>query len=105
MIVSELPETQEDTSALAQAGGDTSKMKKLFQNQKTRKKGLLPTGHTVHTCAAKVSNDTIIQAYYNVGFVYVEGLNDYEHAIDAFQTLNNRYPENKFTLPSYYELI
>jgi hypothetical protein len=34
----------------------------------------------------------------------VEGLNDYEHAIDAFQTLNSRFPGNKFTVASYYEL-
>jgi hypothetical protein len=46
----------------------------------------------------------MIQAYYNMGFIYVEGLDDYEHAIDAFQTLNNRFPGNKFTVASYYEL-
>ena len=105
MIVSELPETQEDTSALAQAGGDTSKMKKAVPKSKNPKERAFYLQDIPFTHAQlKVSNDTIIQAYYNVGFVYVEGLNDYEHAIDAFQTLNNRYPENKFTLPSYYEL-
>ena len=52
----------------------------------------------------KVSNDTMIHAYYNLGFIYVDGLNDYEHAINAFQTLNNRFPGNKFSVASYYEL-
>jgi len=105
VILAELPETQEDTSLQVQAGGDTSKMKKILAKSKNPRERAFYLQDIPSTPAKiKVSNDTIIQAYYNMGFIYVEGLNDYEHAIDAFQTLNTRFPGNKFTVASYYEL-
>jgi tetratricopeptide (TPR) repeat protein len=105
VILAELPETKEDTSSQIQAGGDTSKMKKILAKSKNPKERAFYLQDIPFTHAKiKVSNDTMIQAYYNMGFIYVEGLNDYEHAIDAFQTLNNRFPGNKFTVASYYEL-
>ena len=105
VILAELPETQEDTSLQVQAGGDTSKLKKILAKSKNPRERAFYLQDIPSTPAKiKVSNDTIIQAYYNMGFIYVEGLNDYEHAIDAFQTLNTRFPGNKFTVASYYEL-
>lgn len=105
VIVSEVPETIEDTTGLASAGADTAKVKKAIPKSKNPKERAFYQQDIPSTPAMiKHSNDTIIQAYYNLGFIYVEGLNDYEHAIDAFQTLNNRFPDNKFTVASYYEL-
>ena len=105
IILAELPETQEDTSSLVLAGGDTTKVKKVLPKSKNPRERAFYLQDIPFTLAQlKVSNDTIIQAYYNLGFVYVEGLNDYKHAIDAFQTLNSRFPGNKFTVASYYEL-
>jgi tetratricopeptide (TPR) repeat protein len=104
-IVADLNENQEDTSLVASAGGDTTKTKKALPKSKNPKERAFYLQDIPFTpIQLKVSDDTIIQAYYNLGFVYVEGLNDYEHAIDAFQTLNNRFPGNKFTVASYYEL-
>jgi tetratricopeptide (TPR) repeat protein len=104
-IVVEIPETQEDTSSQASTGGDTTKMKKLLPKSKNPKDRAYYLPDIPFTpVQMKVSNDTMIQAYYNLGFIYVEGLNDYEHAVKSFQTLNSRFPGNKFTVASYYEL-
>jgi tetratricopeptide (TPR) repeat protein len=104
-IAVEIPETTEDTTSQALAGGDTSKMKKNLPKSRNPKDRAYYLPDIPFTPAQmKVSNDTMIQAYYNVGFVYVEGLNDYEHAINSFQTLDSRFPGNKFTVASYYEL-
>ena len=50
------------------------------------------------------SNDKIIDAYYNLGSIYREKLDNNQRAADAFETLLNRYPENKFTVITYYQL-
>jgi tetratricopeptide (TPR) repeat protein len=104
-ILAEISETPEDTTSQASTGGDTSKMKKALPKSKNPKDRAFYLPDIPFTPAQmKVSNDTMIQAYYNLGFIYVEGLNDYEHAIKSFQTLNTRFPGNKFTVASYYEL-
>ena len=103
MIVSEISETEEDTSGMASS--DTSAAKKSVQKSRNPKERAYYLQDIPLTAdQLKVSNDTIIQAYYNLGFIYAEGLNDYEHAIDAFQTLNSRFAGNRFTVASYYEL-
>jgi len=104
-IVIEIPEAQIDTTSLALAGTDSTKVKKVLPKSKNPKERAYYLQDIPFSPAKiKVSNDTMIHAYYNLGFVYVEGLNDYEHAINAFQTLNSRFPGNKFTVPCYYEL-
>ncbi len=50
------------------------------------------------------SNLKIIQAYYEAGFIYVEGLSDYGNSIESFETLLQRYPDNMFQVQSYYKL-
>jgi len=50
------------------------------------------------------STDKIIQAYYNSGFIYVEGLNDLGRAIESFETLYQRFPENKYKVQTFYKL-
>jgi tetratricopeptide (TPR) repeat protein len=103
-IVAEILETVEDTSEMA-SGGDTTKTKKAIPKSKNPKERAYYLQDIPLTPEKlKVSTDTMIHAYYNAGFIYVEGLNDYGHAIDAFQTLNTRFPENRFAVASYYEL-
>jgi tetratricopeptide (TPR) repeat protein len=104
-IVSEIPETPTDTTSDIIAGADTTKGKKAGPKSKNPKERAFYLQDIPFTAAKiKISNDTMIQAYYNLGFVYAEGLNDYPHAIEAFQTLNSRFPDNKFTVQTYYEL-
>lgn len=50
------------------------------------------------------SNDRIIKAYYNAGFIYIEGLRDYEHSSKTFEILLQRFPECKYNIATCYEL-
>jgi tetratricopeptide (TPR) repeat protein len=50
------------------------------------------------------SNAKIIEAYYNAGNVYREQLLNDEKAIETFEELLKRYPENIYKLPCYYQL-
>jgi hypothetical protein len=50
------------------------------------------------------SNEKLIQAFYNAGFIYAEGLSDYPHSIESFETLERRFPDNKYYVATNYEL-
>lgn len=52
----------------------------------------------------KISNDMIIEAYYQAGFIYVEGLGDYGNSVLTFETLLERFPVNKYKVQTTYEL-
>ncbi len=50
------------------------------------------------------SNDKIIDAFYLMGSIYKEELNNTQKAVAAFEELNNRFPKNKYLLNNYYVL-
>jgi tetratricopeptide (TPR) repeat protein len=50
------------------------------------------------------SNARIIEAYYNIGMIYREQLNDLRASVETFEELLQRFPENKYKLQSYYHL-
>ena len=50
------------------------------------------------------SNKKITDAYYDLGTVYKEDLQDNQKAIETFEELINRYPQNKYILNLYYQL-
>ena len=50
------------------------------------------------------SNGKIAEAYYNCGIIYKEQLANYKESIKSFEKLDERYPENKYKQPSYYNL-
>jgi len=50
------------------------------------------------------SNLAISQALYNLGLIYGEGLNDPLKAIEAFEELIERYPDDPNVLRVYYQL-
>lgn len=52
----------------------------------------------------KLSNNRIIDAYYNLGSTYKEELNNNKKAIATFEELNNRFAEHKYKLSIYYQL-
>lgn len=54
--------------------------------------------------ALNKSTGKIIDAYYNIGMIYREQLNDLTASVEAFEELLKRYPKNKFQLQSYYQL-
>lgn len=50
------------------------------------------------------SIDRLVDAYYNAGTIYKDGLESYTKAQDMFETLNGRVPKHKLLLESYYNL-
>jgi hypothetical protein len=52
----------------------------------------------------KISDNAIIEAYYNLGSTYKEALNNNKKAIASFEELNKRYGDNKYKLSIYYQL-
>ncbi len=52
----------------------------------------------------EVSHQKIQQAYLDVGMTYMNDLENNPKAIEAFKELNERYPDNKYQLTSYYYL-
>lgn len=60
----------------------------------------------IPTTQAKMdsSNARIVDAYYSLGMIYREQLDDKERAVESFETLIKRFPKNKYQLASYYQL-
>ncbi len=52
----------------------------------------------------QASNDSLIEAYYNVGFIYAEYIKNYHKAEEDFEEMLTRFPENKYKLIVYYKL-
>lgn len=50
------------------------------------------------------SNAKLVDAYYALGGVYKDNLQNYRKAIVAFEELNKRFPKNKLELESSYQL-
>ncbi|MGM0530893.1 MAG: tetratricopeptide repeat protein [Bacteroidota bacterium] len=54
--------------------------------------------------AMEASNREIQEAYYNMGNIYMNDLDNPTKAIEAFQTLNKQYPDNPFKITCYYNI-
>ncbi len=52
----------------------------------------------------KESDEAISAAFYNLGLIYSEGLNNYEKSIEAFEELMERFPNDPNKLKVYYQL-
>jgi tetratricopeptide (TPR) repeat protein len=50
------------------------------------------------------SHEMIAGALYKLGYIYEEGLKNYDKAIESFKQLIDRYPENEHVLEAYYHL-
>lgn len=50
------------------------------------------------------ANRQIMEALNNIGYIYYDNLEDYNNSIEAYTKLNERYPENKYELSSWYYL-
>jgi tetratricopeptide (TPR) repeat protein len=60
----------------------------------------LPTNDSTYN--AYISK--ITEYYYLMALTYKEDLNNYPKSIAAFEELNNKYPDNKYKLSTYYQL-
>ena len=92
--------------SLPEAGSDTTKDGKKLpaksKNPKERAYYMPDIPFTPEKIQA--SNDMMIEAYYQAGFIFVEGLGDYGNATQTFETLLSRFPENKYKIQTTYEL-
>ena len=50
------------------------------------------------------SNVIIVDGLYNMAMIYKDLLEDLPLSIDGFETLENRFPEHKYLLESYYQI-
>ena len=72
---------------------DASARKKAYLKQ-------IPSG----TQDIEESNIRLAEAYYNVGIIYREQLENYPECIKSLETLDKRFPQNKYKQPAYYNL-
>ena len=54
--------------------------------------------------AKSATTDLIVESFYQLGLIYKEELKDFNEAINAFETLIEAYPKNKYESLSYYQL-
>jgi hypothetical protein len=50
------------------------------------------------------SNKKILEAYYALGSLYREQLNNAKKSAETFETMNHRFPKNPYEAPSYYQM-
>jgi tetratricopeptide (TPR) repeat protein len=75
---------------------------KFVKNKKDREYYLQSIPLTPDALAK--SNTKILDAYYNVGSIYKEQLQNNTKSIEAFEEMLKRYPESKYKLSVYYQL-
>ncbi|MCX6259202.1 MAG: tetratricopeptide repeat protein, partial [Bacteroidia bacterium] len=94
------------TDSLPGAAGDTTKDGKKLQaiSKNPKERAFYLPDIPVTKEKVQASNDMIIEAYYQAGFIYVEGLGDYGNATETFAALMNRFPDNKYKIQTAYEL-
>ncbi len=81
------------------AEGDTVKVTNDWQDPNYYLKDLPLTEE-----ALAQSDSSIVKAYYNLGLIYKEKLQDDPRAIEAFEELNKRFSDHEYLLTVYYRL-
>lgn len=80
---------------------DTAKTKGVAKSSnKTRE--FYRTNLPINDSLVKKSNKKIVYAYYMMGSIYKEELNNTKKAVATFEELNSRFPQNKYLLNTYY---
>lgn len=86
-----------------QATNDSISNDTIVENEKTKPEyylKYLPLDEQKMTA----SHNKIIEALYALGNIYREDFADYNHSIESFQTLLQRYDTCRYVLPSWYNL-
>ena len=84
--------------------GDSTGRRQLEASSNPKKREFYLNDLPLTQAKIDSSNNMIIDAYYNTGFIYIDGLNDYGNSIESFETLLSRFPTNRFQIPTYYKL-
>lgn len=90
------PEESDTTKGKQTAAADTSGPTK---SKTWYTKNLPNTKEKVDASTLK-----IVEAYYDLGLIYKEQLMDLSKAASTFETLNQKYPGNKYEVTCYYQL-
>lgn len=97
---------EEEAAAVDSAAGGNkntnAKVKAVNTNKKDRAYYLQSIPLTPDALAK--SNSKILDAYYNIGSIYKEQLQNNTKSIEAFEEMLRRYPESKYKLSVYYQL-
>ncbi len=96
-------ENPTDISDSAQTLGTGTSLASKTKTNKKDKNHYLKNIPLTPDAIAK-SNNKIVEAFYNVGSIYKEQLQNNQKSVEAFEELLQRYPENKYKLTSYYQL-
>ncbi len=86
-------DNSDDNSAAADQSTDKKKTREYYLNA-------LPLTPE----AVNASKDKMIEAYYKLGILYKDNLEDLPAAIKDFEEMNKKFPQNKNALKSYYLL-
>ncbi|MBN2175161.1 MAG: tetratricopeptide repeat protein [Bacteroidales bacterium] len=101
--VIELPTGEEELAALADSLGlPNDSIALLAANPRNREYYLRDIPLTEEQM--EISDSLIVEAYYNLGFIYKDKLDNPEKSATSFETLIERYPDNKYLLQLYYQL-
>jgi len=92
------------TGDTTQMPGDTTGGKKLMVTTDPKKRDFYLKDIPLTPEQVEASNRRIIDAYYNAGFIFIDGLKDYKNSIETFETLLTRYPDNYHKIPTCFEL-
>ena len=95
------PDESKSKSKSDSTKADSSKAPSVVFNPKDRKSYLANIPLTPNKI--KSSNERIEEALYNLGFIYKEGLNEYQLSAESFESLLKRFPETSHMLSSYYQ--
>lgn len=102
-VFNEEKPAEEDTAGMAaDSAKDEKKLLAKSKNPKERAYYLPDIPSTKEKIEA--SNEMIIEAYYQSGFIFVEGLGDYSNSIETFEKLIDRFPNSKYKMQAAYEL-
>ncbi len=97
---SEEGETSIDSLVESQAALNDSLSKLGAKERKEAYLKLIPST----SAQLKESNAKLTEAYYNVAIIYKEQLANYPQSVYHFEKLDERFPQNKYKQPSYYNL-
>ncbi|MEI8137953.1 MAG: tetratricopeptide repeat protein, partial [Bacteroidota bacterium] len=86
------------------AVADTAKTKTILSKSSNKTREYYLKNLPVNDSLIKKSNKKIIYAYYMMGSIYKEELNNTKKAVSTFEELISRFPQNKYLLNSYYIL-
>ena len=93
-----------DDDGLAISNGPMSKQDSLNATYTEHDRGYYLKDLPLTPEQKEVADSLIADALYNLGFLYMDRLNNLPRSIESYETLDSRYPGNEKELPTWYAL-